>query len=255
MFTFDLQLFGGGGGPNQQQQESDQYYQQLANQSNQQFQEWQQYYLPLLKQYGPELMQAIQGQGPLINAAMSPVNAQTSRSLNTMQNNIGGLTNPDAAYADIALNGQQQAGLSADNVLLNSMQALQNLLNTGQSGVGMGMSGLGNAGGGEANLGGQIWNQQNAWWQSLLGGLGQGAGMFTGHGVGGATPSSSGFMPPSAVGSGGVSSFGGAPQVAFDPYSFLTQSNAQPGVSLTQSGGSTPISGGTGSWTGVGPQP
>lgn len=251
--AFDLQLFGGGG-PNPQESSADQYYQQLANQSNQQFQQWQQFYMPMLQQYGPMLMDTLNGKpNALLSAAEAPVNAATSRAMNTMQNNVGGLTNPDAAYADIALGGQQQAGLSADNLLSNSMQSLQGLLGMGQQGVGMGMTGMGNAGSGEANLGGQIWNQQNAWINSLMSGIGEGAGMYATGGMGGGAKGASAGMSPIAMGS--LNQGGPASNPMSNPYTFFSQSMAPPGTSMDSSGASSPISGGTGSWTGVGPQP
>lgn len=240
MFLFDLQLFGGG--PNQQQQSSDQYYQQEANQSNQLFNQYEQNFLPIAMQLIPQLQQAAQGSGPLAQAAMAPVNAQTARSLNTIQNNAGGYTNTDALASDISLNGQQTAGLAADNLVSGSVNALMSLFGMGQSGAGMGLQGLNGAAGGEGNLGNSLWGQQNAWWQSLISGAGNAAGMAGkgGAGGGGASSASSGgygqFISPQSTQQPFI------PMESGNVFSIMAGNNAQPGQSVTQSGMSLPAS-------------
>lgn len=246
MFLFDLQLFGGGG-PNQQQNSADQYYQQEANQGNQLFNQYQQYFLPIAQQMIPLLTDTVNGKNTsLTQAAMAPVNASTSRSLNTMQNNLGGAVNPDAAFADIALNGQQNAGLAGDNLISGSLSQLLSLFGMGQQGAGMGMSGLNSSAGGEANLGAQINQQQNQFWDSLLSGLGQAGGMYAsggmsgggGAGGGGGVSYGSTFGPSSAAkGAGGVS-----PMAEIgNPYLQMAGMQ-QPGLSVDANNISTPIS-------------
>lgn len=242
MFLFDLQLFGGGG-PNQQQNSADQYYQQEANQGNQLFNQYQQYFLPIAQQMIPLLTDTVNGKNTsLTQAAMAPVNASTSRSLNTMQNNLGGTVNPDAAFADIALNGQQNAGLAGDNLISGSLQQLLSLFGMGQQGAGMGMQGLNSAGGGEANLGAQINQQQNQFWDSLLSGIGTGAGMYAKGGAGGAPGGGGGLSTPSysdLIGSGAAPS-----QIAMpmsNPYLQMAGLQ-QPGLSVDANNISTPIS-------------
>lgn len=145
---------------------ADSYYQSLANNSNALFQ----MYLPVLQQLLPELQSTVEGgPSPLMTAAQAPVNAQTARMMSTIQNNLGGIGNPNAMLSDIALNGQQQAGLSADQMLSQALSALQNL--SGQ-GISTGASGLNGAAGGEANLGLNL-NQQGNWLPQLLGAAGQ----------------------------------------------------------------------------------
>jgi len=116
-----------------------------------------------------------------MTATEAPVNAQTSRTLNTIQNNLGGVANPNALYSDIALSGQQNAGLAGDNMLSQALNSLQSLFSMGYGGVNTGSSGLNNAAGGEAQLGAVMNNQQNAWWQSILGAAGEYYGLNHGQ--------------------------------------------------------------------------
>jgi hypothetical protein len=234
-----------GGGANQQQNSADQYYQQEANNANTLMQQYQNMFLPIAKNMIPLLSNTLNGQNTsLTQAAMAPVNAETSRALNTMQNNVGGYTNPDAAMADIALGGQQNAGLAGDNLVSGSLQSLLSLFGMGQQGAGMGMSGLNSAGGGEANLGSELNQQQNQFWNSLLSGIGQGAGMYAKGGAGGGgAPSSAALSTPSysdLIGSGAAPAQ--ISQTLSNPYLQMAQMQ-QPGLSVDANNQSTPISG------------
>lgn len=256
-WRFDLQLFFGGG-ENPQQSSADQYYQQEANNSNQLMQQWQTTYLPLIQKYAPLLMGTLNGQNTsLMQASEAPVNAATSSALNTMQNNVGGTTNPDALYADIAERGGQNAGLSADQTLLNSMGALQSLIGTGAGMTGTGMSGLNSAAGGEANLGGQLWNQQNAFWQDALGAVGQYYGYKTGNYQN--QPNANAGGQNVLAGPGGSIYGGSSPSLdmANIPQNYggtapWMTALSQPGTSVNANNQSTPISSNNSSY---GPQP
>ena len=241
-----------GGGANSQQNSSDQYYQQEANQGNQLFNQYETDFMPQMMKLMPLLMGTINGQSnALTQSAQAPVNAATSRSLNTMQNNAGGYSNMDALASDIALNGQQNAGLASDNLMDGSIANLLSMFGMGQQGAGMGMGGLNNAAGGEANLGAQINQQNNAWWQSLLGAAGAGAGMAFGPKMQGAStnsstmPNTSGFSPVTAA-------------QMYNPYAMMAGgiTTGQPGMSVNSNNQSTPISSNnSGLYSGVGPQP
>jgi hypothetical protein len=116
-----------------------------------------------------------------MTAAQAPVNAQTSSILNTIQNNMGGVANPNALYSDIALQGQQNAGLAGDNTLSSALSALQNLFGMGYGGVNTGTNSLNSAAGGEGNLGLALNQQSNALWQDVLGAGATYAGYASGN--------------------------------------------------------------------------
>ena len=235
-----------GGGGSQQINSSDQYYQQLAGESGQLFNQFNQLYLPMLQKLIPELQSTVEGgNSPLMQAAEAPVNAQTGRMMNTIQNNEGGVGNPNALLSDIALNGQQQAGLSGDQMLSQALAALQNLTGMGYEGVRTGTSGLGNAAGGEANLGLQL-NQQSNWLPQLLGSAAQAyaasQGVPTGGGGGMFSPGGS-----SAISSAASQPVPMAPMPSPDYSWMLGGGVSMPSVSPNSnvsapisSGGSTP---------------
>ena len=236
---------------------ADQYYQQLAGESNSLFSQFNQMDLPALQQLFPELQGTLNGtNSTLMNAAEAPVNAQTSRMLNTVQGNLGGVTNPNALYSDIAMQGQQNAGLAADQTVGQSLSALQNLIGMGYGGVQTGTGSLNSAAGGEAQLGTAMNNQSNAWWQAILGAAGQYYGLnhgqnttqnqpnFQGGDGGGAGMSSNGMGGSMPYGGGG----GGG---AYNPGSGGTFNFPQAATAGFGSGASSPIS----SPTIMGPQP
>lgn len=165
-------------GGNDQQHAADKMYQQQADQSNQYFQQWMTQFYPELQKLMPIYQGALDGSNStLMNAAEAPVNVNTARMINTVDSNPGMATNKNAALQDIAFSGQQQAGLAADQTIAMAASALQNLLGIGSGNAQTGTSNLGSAAGGEANLGAQISNQDNAWWQSVLGAAGTAYGL------------------------------------------------------------------------------
>jgi superoxide dismutase len=177
---------------------ANQYYSQMANNSNQLLQQFNQLYLPMLQQLIPELQSTVNGQNsPLMQAAEAPVNAQTSRLQNTMQNNIGGTINPNALWSDMALTGQTQAGLSADQMLSQSLSALQNLAGMGYGSVNTAQNSLGTAAGGEGTIGSNLNASNNAMWGSIFQGLGAAAGGIPSAG-GGNQPAPAQMPSPSA---------------------------------------------------------
>ncbi len=226
----------GKSGGGQQINNADQYYQQEANNSNQLMQQFSQMYLPMLQQLIPELQGTLNGQNtPLTQAAQAPVNAQTSRDLNTVQNNLGGVSNANALYNDIALGGQQNAGLAGDSMLNSALSALQNLSGYGYGSVNTAQGSLNNAAGGEGNLGLGLNQQANAGWESLLGAAGTAAGAYFG-GPAGAAAGGALFGGGAGNGSGAASVYGNGNE--FSPGGY--------------GGTSAPISSGP---TGMGPFP
>lgn len=204
----------------QQIANSDSYYNQLANESNAMFSQFNNLDLPALQQLFPELQQSLNGQGPLMTAAQAPVNAATSRALNNVQSNLGGVANPNALYSDIALSGQQNAGLAGDQMLQSSLAALQNLISMGYGGVNTGTSALNNAASGELQVGSTLNNQSNAWWQSILGAAGEYYGLNKGQNTRQNTPPGTGSVNPApmpAIGSTYDPYGGGWGGPSFDP--------------------------------------
>ncbi len=198
----------GKSGGSTQTSNADNYYNQEANNSNQLLQQFNSMYLPMLQQLLPELQGTVNGQNTaLTQAAQAPVNAQTSRSLNTIQGNLGGVTNPDALYSDIALGGSQNAGLAGDSMLNSALSALQNLSSMGYGSVNTAQNSLNNAAGGEANLGAYLNQQANAPWQQLLGAAGTAAGAY----FGGPAGAAAGAQMFGGGGSGSDPAPGGAP--------------------------------------------
>lgn len=189
----------------QQIANSDSYYNQLANESNAMFSQFNNLDLPALQQLFPELQQSLNGQGPLMTAAQAPVNAATSRAINNVQSNLGGVANPNALYSDIALSGQQNAGLAGDQMLQSSLAALQNLIGMGYGGVNTGTSALNSAASGELQVGSTLNNQSNAWWQSILGAAGEYYGLNHGQNTRQNTPPGTSSVPyPTVATPGGI---------------------------------------------------
>lgn len=171
---------GGGGG--QQINNADSMYQQEAANSNQLMQQFMALYYPEIQKLMPELQGTLDGtNSTLMTAAQAPVNAETQRLLSSIGNNPGAVVNPNALYSDIALQGQQQAGLAGDQMLTTALSALQNLIHMGYGSVDTAQNSLNNAAGGEGNLGLSLNQQQNQLWESIIGAAGTAAGMAGGN--------------------------------------------------------------------------
>lgn len=212
------------------------------------------YIFPLLQQEAPQLMATLQGKyTPLIGAARAPVIGQTQQDIRTLQNQAGGAVNPNALYSDIAVSGQQQAGLAGDQMLNSALSALTNLIQGTMSFSG---SGLGTASGQLNQLGlsqEELYNQQqDAFWNALLGGAGMALGLGKGGGMtaGAGTPITSG----AAAGAAATPATAAAPaSMPAAPFPVLGTSGVpgfvSPGynwsgapTAMTQSGASAPAS-------------
>ena len=170
---------------------ANQYYAQEAANSNALMQQWQSLYLPVLQKLLPELQGTVEGgYTPLTEGAQAPVKAETAQMLSTMQNNEGGVVNPNALFSNIALKGDTSAALSGDQMIAQALAALQNLTGQGGSLVNTAQGSLNGAAGGEGQIGTNL-NAANAqMWSSILGAAGTVAG--AGGAGGGAAPAGAG---------------------------------------------------------------
>lgn len=220
------------------------YYGQLSSQGQQLFGQ----YFPILQQLFPELLQNVQGTPnaattQLEAAAQAPVQAQTSNAINTMQNNLGGVVNPNAVWQNIAQSGQQNSALASDNILStifgDSLSSLTSLINASSNQSGQDLN---SAAGGEANIGTNLAAQNANFWSNVLGDVGaafgaKSAGNNSSSGTNNSTAMNSNetYGAPSSSNQYVVpSNFSGTEGAA--------QSTFGPGAATNTSGGSTPIS-------------
>lgn len=166
---------GGGGDLNAAQG----YYQSLGTEGQQVFQPSFNSFTKLL----PMLLQTMQGQGSMYEAARSPAIAQAQQMLRTLQNQgLGSTANPNALFEDISTGAEQTASLGANQILTTAAQLASGLTSSGLNFAGQSQS---QAGQGLTNVGEYEQNQMMQFISDAMSGIGMGFGLAKGVPTGG----------------------------------------------------------------------